>query len=45
MTTLGLLALCVCAAVILVRAPRDMDVVGKDVLVAVLPWLLSGVLF
>jgi hypothetical protein len=45
MTTFGLLALCVCAAVILMRAPRDMDVVGKDVVVAVLPWLLSGVLF
>jgi hypothetical protein len=45
MTTFRLLALRVCAAVILMRAPRDMDVAGKDLVVAVLPWLLSGVLF
>lgn len=45
LTTLGLLAVCACAGVILMGVPRDAEVVGRDAFVAGLPWLLAGVLF
>ena len=33
-------AVCICGAVVLLGAPKDTPVIGKDIAVAVFPWLL-----
>ena len=34
-------AVCISAGVVLLGAPKDVPVIGKDVAVAVFPWLLA----
>jgi hypothetical protein len=38
---LSVAAVCICAGVVLLGAPKDAPVIGKDVAVAVFPWLLA----
>ena len=42
--TIGLLALCGCAAIILFNVPREAPIIVKDVLVAIFPCLLAAAL-
>jgi hypothetical protein len=43
-TTIWLLALCLCAGVILFGTPRDAAIISRDVALAMLPWLLAAAL-
>jgi hypothetical protein len=43
-TTIWLLALCLCAGVILFGTPRDAAIIARDVALAMLPWLLATAL-
>lgn len=42
--TIWLLALCLCAGVILFGTPRDAAIIARDVALAMLPWLLATAL-
>src|SRR6266404_1829871 len=41
-TTIWLLALCLCAGVILFGTPRDAAIISRDVALAMLPWFLAA---
>jgi hypothetical protein len=43
-TTIWLLALCLCAGIILFGTPRDAAIISRDVALAMLPWLLAAAL-
>jgi len=43
-TTIWLLALCLCAGVILFGTPRDAAILSRDIALPMLPWLLAAAL-
>jgi len=45
MATIAAMALCLCAGVLLFQLPRDLGIAPKDMLMAMIPWLIAATLF
>jgi|SRR5579864_1581690 len=45
MATIAAMALCLCAGLLLFQVPRDLGVALKDMLMAMIPWLIAATLF